>query len=79
MHYYAHLSKQHVAAGTLVRTGQLLGEVGTTGNALGKAPHLHYSVKSILPRPWLLRFDEQGYLRMFYLDPATRWTHLGGS
>ena len=60
MHYYAHLSKQHVAAGTLVTTGQLLGEVGTTGNAVGKAPHLHYSVKSILPRPWLLRFDEQG-------------------
>ncbi len=79
MHYYAHLSQQHVHEGMLVKTGQLLGEVGTTGNAAGKDPHLHYSVKSILPRPWLIRFDEQGYLRMFYLDPATRWNKKGTS
>jgi len=79
MHYYAHLSQQHVHEGMLVKTGQLLGEVGTTGNAAGKDPHLHYSVKSILPRPWLLRFDEQGYLRMFYLDPAARWNDKGAS
>lgn len=77
MHYYAHLSQQHVHEGMLVKTGQLLGKVGTSGNAAGKDPHLHYSVKSILPRPWLIQFDEQGYKRMFYLDPAARWITKG--
>jgi len=73
MHYYAHLSKQSVRVGQPVHTGQLLGHVGTTGNAVGKPPHLHYSIKSIFPLPWLLRFDEQGYKRMFYLDPTQRY------
>jgi len=76
MHYYAHLSEQAVFAGQPVRTGQVLGKVGTTGNAAGKPPHLHYSIKSIFPLPWLLRFDEQGYMRMFYLDPNQRYKHL---
>lgn len=73
MHYYAHLSKQNVFAGQPVRTGQVLGRVGTTGNAVGKPPHLHYSIKLVFPLPWLIQFDEQGYLRMFYLDPTERY------
>lgn len=76
MHYYAHLSEQNVFAGQIVRTGQVLGNVGTTGNAAGKPPHLHYSIKSIFPLPWLIQFDEQGYLRMFYLDPNKRYRDL---
>ena len=39
---YAHLSKLHVRAGDLVRRGQRVGEVGSTGRSTG--PHLHFEV-----------------------------------
>ena len=45
MHYYAHLDRHaDIRAGDLVRTGDVLGEVGTTGNAKGTPPHLHYGI-----------------------------------
>lgn len=45
-HYYAHLDDWAPAlrAGDRVRAGSLLGTVGTTGNARGTPPHLHYGV-----------------------------------
>lgn len=45
-HYYAHLDDWAplLEAGDLVRTGDLLGTVGDTGNARGTPPHLHYGV-----------------------------------
>ncbi len=39
---YAHLSRVDVSQGDRVRTGQLLGLSGATGNA--SAPHLHFEV-----------------------------------
>jgi murein DD-endopeptidase MepM/ murein hydrolase activator NlpD len=41
--YYAHLSRITVRAGDVVRQGQQLGTVGSTGNATG--PHLHFEVR----------------------------------
>jgi secretion/DNA translocation related TadE-like protein len=41
--YYAHLSRIAVRAGDVVRQGQQLGTVGSTGNATG--PHLHFEVR----------------------------------
>lgn len=45
-YYYAHLD--HYAAGLAerqpVRRGQLLGYVGSTGNASDRAPHLHFAI-----------------------------------
>jgi murein DD-endopeptidase MepM/ murein hydrolase activator NlpD len=45
-YYYAHLD--HYAAGlkegTLLRKGEVLGYVGSTGDASPEAPHLHFSV-----------------------------------
>ncbi|MBV6815833.1 M23 family metallopeptidase [Xanthomonas campestris pv. passiflorae] len=45
-HYYAHLDDwaAGLAVGDVVEPGTLLGKVGTTGNARGTPPHLHYGV-----------------------------------
>jgi peptidoglycan LD-endopeptidase LytH len=57
-HYYAHLDTQRVAAGARVRTGDLLGTVGNTGNARTTAPHLHFAIYSsggaVDPLPYLV-------------------------
>ena len=56
-HYYAHLEEQLVTAGTQVSAGQVLGRVGTTGNARGGPPHLHFGIYGapgpIDPLPYL--------------------------
>ncbi|WP_249027651.1 M23 family metallopeptidase [Xanthomonas cucurbitae] len=45
-HYYAHLDDwaAGLAVGQVVEPGTPLGTVGTTGNARGTPPHLHYGV-----------------------------------
>lgn len=45
-HYYAHLHgwAQGLREGQTVAPGALLGHVGTTGNARGTPPHLHYGI-----------------------------------
>ncbi|MEU1331086.1 peptidoglycan DD-metalloendopeptidase family protein [Streptomyces sp. NPDC005865] len=55
---YAHLAAVTVDQGDRVRTGQWLGQVGTTGNSTG--PHLHFETRltpdlgsGVDPREWL--------------------------
>lgn len=69
IHYYAHLDSTSVAAFSVVRSGQKIGTVGDSGNAKGKQPHIHYSIVSLLPYPWLVTTESQGWKKMFYLDP----------
>lgn len=47
IYYYAHLDTYHVglAEGQRVRTGEVIGTVGSTGSAGPDAPHLHFEVK----------------------------------
>lgn len=70
IHYYAHLGDGALRVPVFVSRGEQIGQVGTTGNAAGKPPHLHYSVISILPLPWRYSTAIQGWQRMFYLDPG---------
>jgi len=45
-YYYAHLDSYapHIAEGDFVTRQTVLGYVGTTGNAIGTPPHLHFGV-----------------------------------
>lgn len=55
MTYYAHLSAYapDLAEGQQVRAGQVIGAVGSTGNADPAAPHLHFAVFRTTPQtPW---------------------------
>lgn len=68
IHYYAHLQTALVGVGSSVGAGDTIATVGTTGNAAGKSPHLHYSVVTLIPYPWLITGERQGYKKMFYLN-----------
>jgi peptidoglycan LD-endopeptidase LytH len=45
-YYYAHLARyaSDLREGQLLRRGQLVGYVGTTGNAPPQTPHLHFAI-----------------------------------
>ena len=71
-HYYAHLDTVSTDRFDFVTAGERLGTVGTTGNAAGKSPHLHYVIFTPIPYPWRFRLGPQGWKRMFYLNPIPR-------
>jgi murein DD-endopeptidase MepM/ murein hydrolase activator NlpD len=64
-YYYAHLDHYApgLAEGTLLRQGQVLGFVGSTGNAKANAPHLHFEVHKLGP--------EKKWWKGEPLDPLT--------
>lgn len=70
IHYFAHLASTNVSSGQLVRMGERIGAVGNTGNARGKPPHVHYSVRTLVPYPWRWADAPQGWKQMFFLDPG---------
>jgi murein DD-endopeptidase MepM/ murein hydrolase activator NlpD len=51
VYYYAHLDAYApgIKEGTLLRKGDLVGSVGTTGNAPKDTPHLHFSIAKLDP------------------------------
>jgi murein DD-endopeptidase MepM/ murein hydrolase activator NlpD len=60
--YYAHLDKQLVHTGQLVKKGDTLGLVGNTGNAKHTPPHLHFGIYgnngAIDPWPYVNRISK---------------------
>jgi peptidoglycan LD-endopeptidase LytH len=54
-YYYAHLDRyaDGLAEQQVVRQGQVLGHVGSSGNADAAAPHLHFAIFALTPeRQW---------------------------
>lgn len=70
IHYYAHLKEIRVKTFTWVGSKSNIGSVGSTGNAIGKPPHLHYAIATIIPYPWRIDAAPQGWKKMFYLDAS---------
>ncbi len=68
-HYYTHLQGYQTRVLAFVNSGETIGYVGTTGNAAGKSPHLHYAISTLIPYPWRLDNSPQGWKKMFYLNP----------
>ena len=69
-HYYAHLSTITAHKGQWLSVGETLGAVGTSGNAQGKPPHLHFAIYSLFPT--LNQFDpnaRQAWRKLFYINP----------
>lgn len=61
-HYYAHLQQYGgQSEGDWIRTGEVIGFVGTSGNAPAGAPHLHYGIYggggALNPYPLLVAAD----------------------
>ena len=76
IHYYAHMKENLTSTLSWVTQKTIIGKVGTSGNAKGKAPHLHYSI--LTPIPYFMRYDsksKQGWKKMFYLNPIDYLTN----
>ena len=69
IHYYAHLDAFNTSKGCWVNHDNIIGKVGNTGNAAGKPSHLHYSIITLVPYPWLADLSHQGIMKIFYLNP----------
>ena len=75
VHYYAHLDTLNAHTGSWLARNEQVGTVGTTGNAAGKPPHLHFTVVTLVPYPWRWTQSTQGWKKMFYLDPGALFNH----
>ena len=51
VYYYAHLQNytSGLREGQKVARGEVIGRVGSTGNASARAPHLHFAIKQMAP------------------------------
>lgn len=72
LHYFAHLESFDKRDGRWVSKGDTIGYLGTTGNAAGKTPHLHYHIITLVPYPWRITRERHGLRKMFYLDPGEK-------
>lgn len=84
-YYYAHLDEQLVREGSYVSAGDTVGTVGTTGNAQGTRPHLHFGVY----RPGTIAMDPapllsgvaiaEGVAAEVPVETLGQWTRVSGS
>lgn len=76
--YYAHLDSFIVRSGDAVKRGDTLGFVGSTGNAAGGAPHLHFGIYGNGGAVDPLAFVKQLAVpadQTFIIDPKAKLSH----
>lgn len=81
--YYAHLDRQLVEAGAVVRQGDTLGLVGNTGNARTTPPHLHFGiyrrgVGPLDPLPFVRPLPETPGEPVVALEDLGAWRRVAG-
>ena len=66
-YYYAHLDRYAIGVkeGDRVRKGQIIGHVGTTGNAPPNTPHLHFAIFKLT--------DQKQWWKGAPIDPFDVW------
>lgn len=70
-YYFAHMDTTFVNEYRFVNRTDIIGKVGSTGNAAGKPTHLHYAIETLFPYFWLYNTKAiDGWKKMFYLDPG---------
>lgn len=69
LHYFAHLDEIKTSSFSWVSQKSIIGTVGDSGNAIGKPPHLHYSIATPIPYFWRIDKAPEGWKKMFYLNP----------
>jgi murein DD-endopeptidase MepM/ murein hydrolase activator NlpD len=72
LHYYAHLNQIKTTFLSFVGHQDTIGTVGTSGNAKGKSPHLHYAISTLIPYVWKADGSQQGWKKMWYLNPVEK-------
>lgn len=70
LHYFAHLKEIETSSFSWVNKTKEIGTVGRTGNAKYTPAHLHYSIITLVPYPWRINGDKQGWKKVFYLNPV---------
>ena len=75
IHYYAHLAAIETKTLCWTSRGEVIGTVGDSGNAADKPPHLHYSVLSLVPYPWRISTEKQGWKKMFFINPVEHFKY----
>ena len=75
VYYYAHLSSYTGAYPRRVAAGDELGAVGTSGNAQGKTPHVHFEVHpnggdAVDPFPFLVAVQSGGRVTPAQVESA---------
>lgn len=69
LHYYAHLKDIKTTKLSWVNREDVIGSVGISGNAINTPPHLHYSIKTLIPYFWRIDNSPQGCEKCFILTP----------
>ncbi|UYZ60361.1 M23 family metallopeptidase [Hymenobacter latericus] len=82
--YYAHLDKQLVQPGQIVKIGDTLGLVGNSGNARTTKPHLHFGVYrsgrgAVDPYPFVRRADKEPAAPRTAPERLGEWVRLTAS
>lgn len=77
LHEYGHMQENYVKRGQFVNHDTVIGLLGKTGNAANTPAHVHYTIVTPIPYPWLYNRiygkgnqpDKFNWMKMFYLNP----------